>query len=261
MPKHKNNHSISQERFIDDSVNKFLFFDTEIWVFPVSLFSEQGFGYWVGSVKPTTFLDIHGNRTQYQALQQDDINRYHNSGYLVDVVVNSANNFLRGGSGIAKLLKDVLGADYLHQNQQLLNEHGGELKRGNAYFINFSSPAYRTLKGIIHAISIEYNKTNGRKFQIDLSSGTHISTCVYNSLTTCHDHHFQDIAIPQMASRVGYSIYPKNIAPVVMLQATLNAIFTFLSKNRSTSIKRICLHPSNQQSEMAMIHALTTASQ
>jgi O-acetyl-ADP-ribose deacetylase (regulator of RNase III) len=257
MSKHKSKHSVSQEFFINDSVNKFLFFDTEIWVFPVALFSETGFGYWVGLVKSSAFLDMYSDRTQYQELQQDEINRYHNSGYLVDVVVNSANNFLKGGSGIAKMLDDVLGADYTDQNKKLLNAHGGELKIGNAYLINFSSPVYRTLKGIINAVSIKYNKN--RKFQIDLSSGNHIFTCVYNSLITCHDHDFQDIAIPQMASRVGYSIYPKNIAPVVMLQATLNAIFTFLSKNRSTSIKRICLHPSNQQSEATMIHALTTA--
>ena len=237
-----------------DVVTRFEILNTEVWVFPTRIFGDRSFGYWIGPVPdPSAPSGVEYPFQDYIGLPDGE---YHERGYLIDAIANSANNFLIGGSGIARALNESLGVGYTRENERLLTAHGGELELGKAYFVALENRFCRVRRGVVQAISIRYLKTAGGKLAGDPTTQSHVFDCVYHALVLCNNLGLRDVAIPQMASRKGYSIYAAHVAPVVMLQATLNAILTFLSEYDTTSIRRICLHPSDYESELLVVSAL-----
>ena len=164
-------------------------------------------------------------------------------GHYVDVIVNSANNYLIPGSGLAKYLRRKLPKRYENSCNDLLSRN--KLEKGKAYFIPLPNQ-YRMKAGIIEAITIEYYKNKKGLTRIE-SNSKDIYNCIYASLELCDEKGFKSIAFPQMASRPGYSIY-KEQPYRKMIASTFLAINDYLESTNS-NIKEIFIHPSDLESE------------
>jgi len=234
------------DNFLCDIVSIYPLAGTEIWIFPNAVFRDRGIGYWLLGMD-----EASGH--PFCEVMHDDLKRRHGDGNLCDAIVDSANNYLIPGSGLAKFLDEQVGTPYREAKERLLQENSGELTHGLSYFIQLPSPHGRILKGIIEAVSIRYHREPGGGLARLPTRDSHINTCVYQALWQAHDHGCRSIAIPQLASRPGYSIYEGNLAPAVMTGATLNAIVTFLAEVRQTPLKRICLHPGDYSTEEHMV--------
>lgn len=233
------------DNFLRDVVTRYQIRNTEIWIFPTCIFKCSGMDYW---------LQARGDGGHYpfaEVLGVDD-DRCQTDGHLCDALVDSANNFLIAGSGVARCLDEQMGESYGQAKRALLESNSGELLHGQAYFLPLSRPFGRVLKGVIEAISIRY-RLGDRGLSRIPSSDLHIRGCVHGALLQAHENECRSLAIPQMASRPGYSIYGPELAPAVMVGAALNAIVSFLSEVTSTSVQRICLHPADLAAEQQMV--------
>ncbi len=232
---------------LQDVVTRYRISSTEVWIFPTCLFNAAGMGYWL--LAP----EEHGGYPFMEVYRPDDPEHAQASGQACDALVDSANNFLIAGSGLARRLHDDLGEPYQQAKQALLARNHGELVHGQAYFLPLAGPARRITKGIIEAISIRYCRGEGGALQRLDTRDTHVRSCVVNALSLAHEQACRSIAIPQFASRPGYSVYPGAMASAVMVNAMLNAIATYLCDEPCTSLQRICLHPSDLESELQMV--------
>lgn len=235
------------DNYLRDVVSLYRINETDIWIFPTCIFGKNGMAYWMQAEEEGehySFMEI---------LCPDDVERGHQCGQLCDAVVDSANNYLVAGSGLARWLDEQIGGPYQQAKRELLTRNRKELVRGRAYFLPLPRPFGRVLRGVIEAISIRYTRRANGGLEIVQSNDTHIRSCVQDALLQAHEHALRSVAIPQMASRSGYSIYSPRVAPVVMVNATLNAIVTFLSEVIPTSLRRICLHPADIEAEEQMI--------
>lgn len=227
------------EEYMQDYLNETNIKTTKLYIFPTALGSDKSFAHWL-----CEGLDSEKNWFfRYEGASNSMI------GFSVDAIVNSANNYLIPGSGLAKYLRQKLSLEYDRCCDELSK---GNLTFGEAYFIPIPSQ-FRIKKGIIEAISIKYEKINGRLHHIP-SAGKDIYNCIYNSLKIADENKLQTIAIPQMASREGYSIYPKN-AGKAMLSATILAIKDYLHSNKS-NLTQIFLHPTTLEDEEYLLNII-----
>ena len=235
------------DNVLRDVVTRYRLNSTEIWIFPTCIFGDRGMAYWLQDRN-------EGGRYPFmEILCPDDEEHGHYQGQLCDALVDSANNFLIAGSGLARHLDEQFGEHYRQRKREVLDENHGELVHGQAYFLPLSSPCRRVLKGVIEAISIRYSRGAGGALRRIPSNDTHVRASVLDALRRAHDQACRSVAMPQMASRPGYSIYGPAVAPAVMVAASLNAIVTFLSEVTSTSLQRICLHPADLAAEEQMV--------
>ena len=232
------------ENFLRDIVAIYSIGKTEIWVFPNAIFKDRGMAYWLRGLK-------EGGGFPFCEMMHDDLQRLHDDGTCCDTIVNSANNYLIPGSGLAKFLDEQIGPPYRQTRESLLSLHNGELGHGRSYFLPV--PHGRVLRGIIEAISIRYRRDHDDSLERLPTRDSHVNACVYQALMQAHEHGCRSVAIPQLASRPGYSIYGARLAPSVMLNATLNAIVTFLTEVQPTALQRVCLHPGDSSAEEQMV--------
>jgi O-acetyl-ADP-ribose deacetylase (regulator of RNase III) len=136
-----------------------------------------------------------------------------------------------------------LDEDYRAKTQLLANQY---LEIGKSYFIPIDKN-FRINKGIIESISICYTKNQNEQLNIVPSSSRDIYNCVYSILTLCDKIGLKSVAIPQMASRAGYSIYDTG-ASKAMITAALMAIQDYLFQYES-QIEQIFYHPSSLEDE------------
>ena len=233
----------STENHLRDFVTRYEVGQTAVWIFPTSIFKGQGLTYWS--------IDEPENAYPFLETPSADTVQRHQGGYLCDAVVDSANNYLIAGSGLARHLDETLGEPYRKQRQALLDAHHGELVHGSSYFLPLSFG--RVLRGIVEAISVRYSRGDARELTSIHTRDEHVRNCVFAALLRAHENACRSLAIPQMASRPGYSIYGPTQAPAVMVNATLNAIVSFLVEVKPTSLQRICLHPADDESEEQMV--------
>lgn len=220
------------EEYMYDYLNEISIKTTKLYIFPTVLGGNKSFAHWL-----CEGLDSEKNFFfRYEGASDSMI------GFSVDAIVNSANNYLIPGSGLAKHLRETLSIEY---NVGCNSLSKSNLIFGNAYFITIPSQ-FRIKRGIIEAISIKYEIINGQLYHTPTSSKD-IYNCIYSSLKIADENNIHSIAIPQMASREGYSIYPKN-AGKAMLSATILAIKDYLYSNQS-NITQIFLHPTTLEDE------------
>lgn len=192
--------------------------NTEIIIFPSSFNNGKTMSYWTEN-SPKKISD---------AIPQS-----------IDAVVDSSNNYLYAGSGIALCLERKLRDTYLYKKRKL--SESSNLIRGKVYFIQHDE--FSINKGIIEAISIHYDENN----KISLSNSNDVYNCTYNSLLCADENNCKTIALPQFVSRRGYSIFNENIYKI-MNSAMFSAINDYIFGNDSM-IEKVILHPSDINSE------------
>ena len=216
------------EQCITDYFRKFTIKYSSIYIFPTILGNGKSFGYW----------------TEEFDLPECIKNNQHSMfGFTVDAIVNSANNKLIPGSGLAKYLRSKLTSGYTVGCAELLKNNN--LKRGQSYFISLPKQ-YRITSGVLEAITVEYYNTGNGLSRI-LSNARIVYDCIYSSLEMCDKLGLKSIALPQMVSRIGYSIFRENPSKK-MITSTYLAINDYLNSVNS-EINEIYIHPSNLESE------------
>jgi O-acetyl-ADP-ribose deacetylase (regulator of RNase III) len=206
---------------------------TKIFIFPTVFGGDKSIAHWLTDKKT-------GDKNNISYLLNISNTRF---GQSIDAVVNSSNNFLIPGSGLARFLHENLDDDYRAKTRFLANQN---LELGKSYFIPIDKN-FRINKGIIESISICYTKNQNEQLNIVPSSSRDIYNCVYSILALCDKIGLKSVAIPQMASRAGYSIY-KTGASKAMITAALMAIQDYLFQYES-QIEQIFYHPSSLEDE------------
>lgn len=219
----------SFEAYLVDFLRVFKIRNTHIYVFPTILGNDKSFGYWTNDLTESFFTSDADVRSRV--------------GWSVDVIVNSANNQLIPGSGLANYLRKKLSTEYEQACLEMVKTN--TLQKGKAYFIGIPSQ-YKIKAGVIESIAVEYQQTSNG-WQRVLSNSRDVYNCVFSCLKLCDEMKLTSIALPQMLSREGYSIYTSKPSKRMIASSYL-AINDYLISCDS-KIEVIFFHPTDLESE------------
>lgn len=150
----------------------------------------------------------------------------------VDVIVNSANNWLVLGTGVAGEIRTQGGPRIQEECDRLIEKNGNQpFAIGSAVWTSSgylaSVGGYR--RQIIHAIGMGYTTRNdvGDPHERILATAETVAAAVRSSLQLAEGAGTTSIAFPLMCAREGYSIYPGAAAPYISLATMLAALQHF----------------------------------
>lgn len=203
--------------------------NTNISIIPSSGFEGKSIGIWLNNFS--------------ELIPNDLVN------VKIDAIVNSSNNLNICGSGIALELKNRLNEDYNIISNKLVKET--KISKGDAGIVILNKPQFNISKAIIHAFTVEYEEVS-RGLDINPTKAIDVYNALYNALKIADEYGIESLAVPQMVSRIGYSIFSEDIYKK-MLSAMYLAINDYLYLNDS-KIKNIYIHPSDEKSEKFLVN-------
>jgi len=137
----------------------------------------------------------------------------------VDVIVNSANSQLFGGSGVCGAIFDSAG----YEEMSVACQQIGYCEPGDAVLTpGFNLPS----KWVVHTVGPIYGKHNGAESDI-------LQSCIWQSLYLAEENRARSIAFPLIST--GIYGYPKEEAK----RNIISAITTYIENNRHSSLKTI----------------------
>ena len=161
----------------------------------------------------------------------------------VDAVVNSANNWLILGSGIAGEIRENGGVRIQAECDRIIADNGGPVDIGSAVSTSAGllSDKNTNLKYIIHAVGMGYKtkEDNGLQDRI-LATPETVFEAVKNALKVAEEMNIRTIAFPLMCSRQGYNTLDIKEGPSIMLKTMLRAINSYRTVSDSITKITIC---------------------
>ncbi len=139
----------------------------------------------------------------------------------VDIIVNSANSQLFGGSGVCGAIFNAAGYDQMTEACQKI----GHCETGEAVITpGFKLPS----KWVVHTVGPIYGQNNGQDADL-------LQSCIWQSLYLGEENRARSIAFPLIST--GIYGYPKEEAKKIMI----NSITEYIEDNPHSSLKKIAI--------------------